>query len=383
MSRQRRQERTGRTGRLQPADAQDSPPANGAARETDFDDEFENLPTRQRHGGRRSEAVERRLGRLQADSPVAPTPAEAQLGPPGIAATILALDRGLCEVELEDGRRQAAHLPKALTLAQRSGIAVGDRVLLTERPGRALAVARLLPRSSRLSRPDPFHTHRERVLAANLDLAVVVASVRNPALSTGLLDRFLVALAHGGVPALLAINKVDLVEGPRDHDPELARLRPYAELDVPVLLLSATTGEGIEALRERLTGKLTAFVGHSGVGKSSVLNALDPRAAAAVGEVSTTWQKGRHTTTRARIYTLGSDIRVIDTPGIREFGLWRLSAGELAGYFDEFAALAGACRFTDCTHVHEPGCAVLAAAQRGELPRYATYRRMLESLDDH
>jgi len=355
----------------------DPTPEDPAAR-TSLEEEFERLPTRERHGGRRSEQVQRQLGRLRVDERRELAQGDsALLADP---ATVIVLTRGQCEVELGDGSTVIAHLPKALALAQQTEVAVGDRVLLERRAAGALAVARLLPRSSRLSRPDPFYLHRERVIAANLDLAMVVTSVRKPLLSTGLLDRFLVALAHGGVPAEIVVNKVDLIDGSRDQDPELASLEQYRALGVPVHLVSASTGEGIESLRESLAGKLAVFVGHSGVGKSSVLNALDPEAAAAVGAVSESWQKGRHTTTSARIYKMAKGIRIIDTPGIREFGLWKMSPRELAAYFEEFDAVAGGCRFTDCTHTHEPHCAVSAAAARGELPRYATYLRILESL---
>jgi ribosome biogenesis GTPase len=274
-----------------------------------------------------------------------------------------------------------AHLPKTLTLHQQSEIAVGDRVQLERRSSGALAVARLLPRTSRLSRPDPFYAHRERVLVANLDLAIVVTSVRRPVFVPGLVDRFLVALAHGDVPAALAVNKVDLVAEPRDADPEISALRPYFELDLPLVLCSAVTGEGIDRLRGLLAGRTAALVGHSGVGKSSLLNLLAPGSEAAVGEVSADHRHGRHTTTRARVYRLDDGTRLVDTPGLREFGLWRMSARELSAYFDEFAELAPGCRFADCTHDHEPRCAVRGAAERGELPRYETYRRILDSLD--
>jgi ribosome biogenesis GTPase len=298
------------------------------------------------------------------------------------------------------------HLPKALALVQKSDLAVGDRLRVTRRPNGELVVAQVLPRTSRLSRPDPLLAHRERVLAANIDLAVVVTALRRPALATGLLDRFLVALAHGGVPAAIVVNKYDLAEAPPASpassvdtagepgppaspappdaagDPELARLAPYRALRIPFLFCSAKTGLGIEQLRDLLAAKTVVFVGHSGVGKSSLLAALSPELDVRVGEVSAMNARGRHTTTRARIYRLPNDTRIIDTPGIREFGLWKLSREELSGYFEEFEALSPQCRFNDCSHSHEPQCAVREAAASGalDLSRYETYLRILASL---
>lgn len=358
--------------------------------EHDYDD----LPLRQKRGQRRSEGTQRRAERLR--TPAAPASAGAEPGDtaaapeaavPGVAL-VLAISRGQCEVEM-NGEILPCHLPKALALVQQSELAVGDRLRVARRPSGELVVAQVLPRSSRLSRPDPLLAHRERVLAANLDLAVVVTALRKPALATGLLDRFLVALAHGGVPAAIVVNKYDLVEGAGDSDatasdPELARLAPYRALRIPFLFCSVRTGRGIEELRRLLAGKTAVFVGHSGVGKSSLLAALSPELDVRVGEVSTMNARGRHTTTRARIYRLPDDTRIIDTPGIREFGLWQLSREELALYFEEFEALSPACRFNDCSHSHEPSCAVRAAAESGALDaqRYETYLRILASLAD-
>lgn len=231
---------------------------------------------------------------------------------------MVAISRGQCEVEWQ-GEIAICHLPKALALVQKSDLAVGDRLRVARRPSGELVVAQVLPRSSRLSRPDPLLVHRERVLAANIDLAVVVTALRKPALATGLLDRFLVALAHGGVAAAIAVNKYDLAEtSDAAGDPELARLTPYRALSLPFLFCSARSGRGIEELRALIAGKTVVFVGHSGVGKSSLLAALSPELDVRVGEVSTMNARGRHTTTRARIYRLPGETRIIDTPGIRK-----------------------------------------------------------------
>ncbi|MEO8274862.1 MAG: ribosome small subunit-dependent GTPase A [Thermoanaerobaculia bacterium] len=352
------------------------------------EDDFEDLPTREKRTPRRSEAIGRRAGKLrQAAPPRPPAPdsaaeVDASGGVLPGEALVIAITRGQCEVEF-DGRFELCHLPKALTLAQQSELAVGDRLRLIRRPSGELVVSQVLPRWSRLSRPDPLLVHRERVLAANLDLAIVVTALRKPALATGLLDRFLVALAHGGVPAAVVVNKYDLAEADERADPELARLAPYRALAIPFLFTSVKTGRGIPDLLALLAGKTVVFVGHSGVGKSSLLGALAPELDVRVGEVSTLNSRGRHTTTRARIYRLPGDTRIIDTPGIREFGLWQLSRAELAGYFEEFGPLSQSCRFNDCSHSHEPNCAVRDAAENGTLDRgrYETYLRIFESLD--
>lgn len=342
------------------------------------DEELERLPSRTRHGGRRSEAIARRGDRQRGRSESAAAAPLSEL--PG-EASVVAITRGQCEVELA-GETITCHLPKALV--ETAEIAVGDRVTLARRPDGSIVAARLLPRTNRLSRPDPFLAHRERVLAANLDLAVVVTAIHKPPLSLGLIDRFLVALAHGGVPAAIAVNKIDLAAVDFAVDPELAMLEPYDRLGIPIVRCSARTAAGLDDLRVLLAGKTAVFVGHSGVGKSSLLRAIAPEFEVRVADVSSLNSRGRHTTTRARIYRLEDGAtRIVDTPGIREFGLWKMSAGELAAYFNDFAELADDCRFSNCTHSHEPDCAVRAAADEERLDprRYATYLRILESLD--
>jgi len=342
--------------------------------------ELDALPQRQQRAERRTEPLGKIVDRLRAESAdaAAESKLDERLAGEGL---VISITRGQCEVELE-GETLVCHVPKALALTQQTDLAVGDRVTVARRPGGALAVAAILPRTSRLSRPDPFLAHRERVIAANVDLAIVVVSLRKPPLSPGLIDRFLVALAHGGVAAAIAVNKIDLAEEPCGDDPELALLAPYRDLETPLVLCSCQTGEGIAELAALLAGKTAVLVGHSGVGKSSLLAALAPEIDVRVGEVSEHWGKGRHTTSRSRIYDLGDGTRLIDTPGIREFGLWKLEPAELALYFDEFEEPAASCHFNDCTHSHEPACAVRDAAERDEIPpeRYAAYLRILESL---
>jgi ribosome biogenesis GTPase len=180
---------------------------------------------------------------------------------------------------------------------------------------------------------------------------------------------------------LIAVNKVDLVP-PADRKLILEELDPYRALEIPIVLCSRESREGLEELRQRLLGRLAVFVGHSGVGKSSLLKALKPEITIRVGKIHARTGTGRHTTTRSTLYDLGSGTRVIDTPGIREFGLWQVDPGELRYYFPEIQARALECRFNDCLHDQEPECAVKDAAERGEIPaeRYANYLRMLGEL---
>ncbi|HOE67118.1 MAG TPA: ribosome small subunit-dependent GTPase A [Candidatus Hydrogenedentes bacterium] len=219
---------------------------------------------------------------------------------------------------------------------------------------------------------------QEQVIAANVDVLLIVTAAAQPAFKRGLVDRFLIAAQHGGVEPALCINKIDLTGG---VIPEAART--YQEAGLPVYLTSCTTREGVPDLWRSLRGKRAVFAGHSGVGKSSLINAYAPELAIATQTISNSNEKGKHTTTQSRIYSLPGGIQVIDTPGIRQLGLWGVSKEELHHYFPEMERLAGNCRFRNCSHVHEPGCSVLEALESGELSRlrYASYLRIRESLD--
>lgn len=235
----------------------------------------------------------------------------------------------------------------------------------------------IAPRRTRLSRPDPGNAHLERVVAANVDAVVVVVSVKTPPLHPRLIDRYLIAIQYGGAVPILALNKIDLLNED-ERRAELRKLEPYAGLEFPIVPVSTETGEGLVALQALLAGKLTAFAGHSGVGKSSLLNALHPDLGLATGEVSSGYGRGTHTTTASTLHVLPGGMRIIDTPGIRSFGLWDIAAGELVEYFPEFRVLA--CKYRDCSHLHEPGCGMAEAISQGSVhqARYETYRRLVE-----
>jgi ribosome biogenesis GTPase len=258
---------------------------------------------------------------------------------------------------------------------------VGDVVafVATEGPPRAVAV---LPRRSWLGRPDPGDERRELVLAANVDVAVIVVAAQDPPPRPGLIDRCLVAVQRTGIAAVVCVNKVDLLDA-AGRDALAAMRAPYAQLAVPVVQCSADTGEGLEALREALGRGTAVLLGHSGVGKSSLLNALDPDGHRRVGAVRAHDGRGRHTTTAASMRRLRDGAAVIDTPGVRAFGLDAPTRDELDAAFPELAPFAAACRFHDCTHVHEPACGVRDAAASGRVAaaRYASWCRILSSPD--
>ena len=189
------------------------------------------------------------------------------------------------------------------------------------------------------------------------------------------------AIQRGGARPVLCVNKVDLLT-PEELDEELEKLAPYLGLGLPIIGCSTKTGEGLDRLRGEVEGKLAALVGHSGVGKSSILNALDESLQLATNTLNRKRGTGRHTTSASTLYDFGGGTYLIDTPGIREFGLWDLDRDSLRDYFPEFAEPAELCRFTDCTHVHEPDCEVKEQVERGDInaARYETYVRLWNDL---
>ncbi len=297
-------------------------------------------------------------------------------------AVVLTLRSGQCDAWL-DGEIVEARLPPGIRTTQQQSIAVGDEILVEFDDGGGV-VRGIAKRRSSLSRPDPGNEHRQRVLVANVDRAIVVLSVVSPPLKPALIDRMLVALSFGGVEPVLCINKLDLAAG---DDAELSRiaacLEPYRRLGIPCIESSAETGDGIRDLHDALRGKTAAFVGHSGVGKSALLNRLDPDHARDVGAGREFDGKGRHTTRGSRLSVLDdAGTRLIDTPGIREFGLWRVDPKTLARHFPDFQPLPR-CRFGNCLHADEPDCAVRAAVDDGTLPpsRYKAYVELTARLD--
>ncbi len=255
-------------------------------------------------------------------------------------------------------------------------VVVGDRVRVRPLDRETCVVEEVLPRESAVSRAAAGRKPLVQTLLAGLDQLVVVFAVRDPEPHLGLLDRFLVVAESATVQALVVFNKADL--GVPD---ELTRaIAVYRQIGYPVILTSATTGTGLTELRAALAGKTSAFVGPSGVGKTSLLNALVPGLAARVGEVSRATGKGRHTTREVALVPLGEPGGgyVADTPGLRELGFWEVDKEALAEYFPEMRDYLGRCRFPGCAHLGEPDCAVRAAVEAGRIDRrrYQSYMRL-------
>jgi len=252
---------------------------------------------------------------------------------------------------------------------------IGDdgRGLITEVAERRTKLARRAPRANRILAGSQ---DREHVIVANLDQVAIVMAAAQPPPSLRGLDRYLVIAEHNGLDALIVVNKIDLLE---PGIPEEV-FGTYRAIGYPVLYTSARTGEGIDALRAALVGKETALAGPSGAGKSSLLNRVEPGLGEAVSEISEATGKGRHTTTRAQLFPLREGGFIADTAGLREVGLLEMDEGEIAAGFREFRPFIPECRFSGCTHVHEPGCAVRAAVEGGGITqqRYDSYLRLLE-----
>lgn len=281
--------------------------------------------------------------------------------------------------------------------AERNFVAVGDRVLCTPAPEHKndeepdlprCVVQHLAPRVSKIARLDPHQPGLEHVLASNMDQLVIVASYRNPTVKWGLIDRYLVLAESEGVGAIIVLNKRDLLEADDERDEFIAQAREmaaiYRSLGYPVLEVQANDEDAasdpqIKQLKKLLKGKVSLFSGHSGVGKSSIVNLFDPEIIQPVEENADIFYKGRHTTTYASFIKLGTGGYIIDTPGIRSFTFHEKTAIELSHCFVEMRPLLGRCKYRECRHIDEPDCLVRAAVEAGtiSLARYKSYLGIL------
>lgn len=292
---------------------------------------------------------------------------------------VLSAAGGVYDVELADGTVVPATLRGRLKLEQRTGdkVVAGDRVEIA-RDGAGATIESVEPRRTELARRAPGRSRGAKVVVANPDQLVAVFAVTHPEPNPRLLDRFLVTAEVNALPAVVVANKTDLLPSGQASDVFAAQ----EAAGYRVLHTSVTTGAGLGELRELLCGNTSVLTGPSGVGKSSLLNAIEPGLSLSVGVVSKAVGKGRHTTVTSRLIPLACGGYVADTPGLRELGLWQVDAEQLANAFPEFGRHADRCRFNPCSHSHEPGCAVTAAVRKGTIhpDRHASYLTLLEEI---
>lgn len=261
-------------------------------------------------------------------------------------------------------------------------LVVGDHVLFDLMEDQTGMITQIEKRKNYIDRKSTKLSKISHLIAANIDQAFLVVTLQDPRTSLGFIDRFLVAAEGFRIPTTLVFNKMDIYEEEMLEMVEyLSDL--YSSVGYSILHTSIVTEEGIDSMRAKMSGKVSLFSGHSGVGKSALINTLYPGLDLKVGELSQYHRKGRHTTTFAQMFQLELKTFIIDTPGIKEFGLIEYSKDEIRDYFPEIRAYNNQCRFADCTHVHEPDCEVIKAVEEGKIPssRYLNYIAILEDDD--
>src|SRR5690349_83566 len=289
---------------------------------------------------------------------------------------------GVWRVRTDDGESLEVSMRGRLKKADDDALklTVGDRINL-EAGSRddTWVIGEILPRRSQLARRMPGGGHGERIVAANVDQVIVVFAAAKPEPHVRMLDRFLVIAEGNSLDARIIINKIDLV----DETETRTKFRDYERAGYPLHYTSVKKQIGLEELHDALAGRTSVLSGPSGVGKSSLLNGMYPGLNLRVGEISESVNKGRHTTVGALLHPLPDGGFVADTPGLREIGLWGLDPSELADCFPEFRPLTPQCRFADCTHTVEPGCAVREAIAAGEVSvtRHESYVKLREELE--
>lgn len=288
-------------------------------------------------------------------------------------------------VRRDDGQTVECRLKGRMRLGgsrSTNPVAVGDRVTFAVEGG-AGVISEVHDRRNYIVRRSTNLSKASHVIAANVDQALLVTTIRHPETTTVFIDRFLASAEAYGIPTVVAFNKTDLC-GADDMEELEYREAVYGAMGYPTLRLSSVSGEGIDVLRDALRGKLTAIAGHSGVGKSTLINTLEPGLDIRTSAISDANDSGRHTTTFAEMHTLSLGGDIIDTPGIRGFGVINIDRGEAGHYFRDIFKVSRGCRFPNCTHTHEPGCAVRDAVESGDIAptRYASYLNIMDGEED-
>jgi ribosome biogenesis GTPase len=262
-------------------------------------------------------------------------------------------------------------------------VAVGDNVVFDMREDGTAYIVDILERKNYIVRKASNLSKQSHILAANLDLCFLIVTISHPVTATTFIDRFLASAEAYRVPVVIVFNKTDLYNDAENKELEYLTAL-YESIGYRCLHTSAAENKGIEALKEIMQGKTSLFAGNSGVGKSSLVNAISPEIAAKVGEISKTHDTGMHTTTYTEMFEFMPDSYIVDTPGVKGFGTFDMEVEEISHYFVEFFELSKDCRYGNCTHTHEPGCAVLEALERGEIApsRYQSYLSMLDDKEE-
>lgn len=259
-------------------------------------------------------------------------------------------------------------------------VAVGDRVIYTVSHKKAGAIEKVLERKTSFHRPGVMIGSQKQVIAANIDRLAIVVSTKSPKLKTGLIDRFLIAAYKGELEPFIILNKIDLEKA--ENFAEI--ISAYRSVDVPVFPVSAVTKEGLDDLESNLKGHISLFVGHSGVGKTSILNNLIPGLNLKTRRISSYSNRGKHATSNIELFEIPAGGFIVDSPGLKVMGLWDASPDELVLYYPEFEPYIGQCRFSTCSHTHEPDCAVKQAVAEGAFPafRYDNYQALYRDLSE-
>lgn len=288
------------------------------------------------------------------------------------------------QVKMDNGAVISCRIKGKLRLIERrttTPVNIGDLVMVNIEEGDA-TIQEVLPRSNYIIRQSTHNRTAEHIIAANLDQAIIMATIAMPRTSTGFIDRFLMTATAYHIPCIVLFNKTDLYnESEQEQVAQLANI--YRQAGFMVVATSAEKNTGVDEVRSLLQGKISLLAGHSGVGKSTLINKIDSKLQLKTAEVAAYNQKGKHTTTFAEMFELPFGGFIIDTPGIKEFGVLDFEAAEVAQYFPEMEKRMHDCRFNNCLHINEPGCAVKAALENGDIAmsRYENYLSIIQELN--
>ncbi|MCO5247425.1 MAG: ribosome small subunit-dependent GTPase A [Chitinophagales bacterium] len=288
-------------------------------------------------------------------------------------------------VKTEDGNVLNCRLPGRFKIGEKKDtnpIAVGDKVIITQDEATTdFVIDEILDRKNYIIRQSPRQKHLRHIIASNIDQAFIVATISQPRTSLGFIDRFLVIAEMYHIPATIIINKVDLLKQ-KEMDKLEELIKVYTEIGYRVIPSSTQTFKGIDRIKESMQNKTNLIMGHSGVGKSSLLNVLNPSLQLKTASISNKWEKGTHTTTFATMYELGINTYVIDTPGIKELFVIEMEPEELSGYFPEMRKVSDLCQFNNCSHENEQQCGVKEAFSKGKISesRYMSYFNILDNI---